>query len=491
MSDDICLLKWQKSFKEQALEDAKQIAETGECNYAGLFLVGPPGTGKSYALNDFVSTIRSLYPGLKIAMTATTGAASTRLNDAKTLATFLRIGGDSMKMHLHDEILRIIESRDPETIRETDILIIDESSMLGVTSYNNLDLCFKRVRKDPRPFGGMYIIFVGDPFQLPPVPQDSGGGIGRNTLTPVDSCLQSQYAGFRYVVANEMKRSEDSAVLQNTLLQFISPSPVVRNAAVLSMREHSYKGEMTIEQVLDYQQETGATILSRARLGDYGVENFNECAKARAKDQAGYTELPIAPVKQLHDSEDKEILKAIGGPRALAAEEDALKKRDSWTTEPHLCTKLPYMVRMKVDCDGNILVNGDMVEVLSVNNDQSVIVYSLRLKKKMVITRQVFKSEWVPAIAYEGYPLLPCSAMTVHKAQGATLEAGIIFDPRRGPNYDEYLAHALYTAFSRVKRIEDIRLTSYLSPLLDHPKIQAKLDYTWKLRYMKDYLRPT
>ena len=441
-------------------------------------------------MNNIVANIKRLYPALKIAMTATTGAASTRLNDAKTLATFLCIGGDSMKLHLIDEIRPIIVRSDPETIRTTDILIIDEVSMLSETHYGNLDLCFRSVRKDPRPFGGMYIIFVGDPFQLPPVPQDSGGGVGRNTRTFVESCLESQKAGFRYVVANDMKRAEDSVVLRNTLLQSINKDTSHRNTASSTLRGSCYHGEMTVDDVLDYQRETGATILSPAREGEYSVAHYNECAKARAKEQAGYMELAIPPVKKLHDPEDNDILKQINGARALAAEENALEKRDSWTTESHLCTKLPYMVRLKVNCGGKTLVNGDMVEVLSVNKDESVTVYSFRFKEKMVITRQLFKSEWVPAIGYEGYPLLPCSAMTIHKAQGATLEGGIIFEVRRGYG-DAYLAHAWYTAFSRVKRIEDIRLTSYLQDLLDHPHIQSKLDYTWKLPYMKDYLRPS
>jgi len=333
------------------------------------------------------------------------------------------------------------------------------------------------------------MIFVGDPFQLPPVPQDSGGGCGRNTRTFVESCLESQNAGFRYVVANEMKRSEDSAVLRNTLLQIISNSTADRNTASSNLRALCYHGEMTVDDVLDYQRETGATILSPAREGEYSVAHYNEAAKARAKEQPGYTELAIPPVKKLHDPEDKDILKAIGGPRALAAEENALEKRDSWTTDTHLCTKLPYMVRLKVNCHGKTLVNGDIVEVLTVNKDESVTVYSFRFKERMVITRQLFKSEWVPAIAYEGYPLLPCSAMTIHKSQGSTLEGGIIFEVRRGYG-DAYLAHMWYTAFSRVKRIENIRLTSYLQDLLDHPHIQGKLTYTWKLPYMKDYLRP-
>lgn len=483
------LMPWQKTFKEVCMEDVKKIAETGSCHYSGIFLAGPPGTGKSFALNDFVATVKKLYPTLQIAMTATTGAASTRLKDAKTLATFLSIGGDSMKLHLIEEILPIIVKRNPERVAHTHILIIDEVSMLSMTHYSNLDICFRRVRNDPRPFGGMYVIFVGDPYQLPPIPQDAGGGIGRDTRTFVESCLESQNAGFRYVVANQMKRSEESFLLQNTLLQTISDSPIDRNNATATLRNNCYHGEMSVDDVLDLQQETGATILSPAREGEHSVAHYNDRARTRAKNQPGYQEIPISPVRKLHSSSDAKILKAIGGEGALAAEEKALEKRDSWTTDLYLCTKLPYMVRLKVEYNGKTLVNGDIVEVYRVNKDESVVIFSFRFKEEMIITRQQFKSEWEPSIGYEGYPLLPCSAMTIHKAQGATLESGIIFEVRRGYG-DAYLAHMWYTAFSRVKHIDDIRLTSYIQDLLDHPLVQKKLSYTRKLPYMKDYLRP-
>lgn len=489
MSDDLNLMEWQKKFMQECLEDMKEIAETGNCRNTGIFLVGPPGTGKSYALNELVKRIKNLYPNLRIATTATTGSASTRLKDAKTLATFLTIGGDAMKLHLIEDILPIMVKRNPARVTETRVLITDEVSMLSITHYNNLDICFRRIRNDPRPFGGMYVIFVGDPYQLPPIPQDAGGGCGRDTRTFVESCLESDNPGFRYIVANQMKRSEESSLLQNTLLQTISDSSTDRNNATATLRDNCYHGEMSVDDVLDLQQETGATILSPAREGEHSVAHYNDRAKARAKNQPGYQEIPISPVRKLHSSSDAKILRAIGGERALASEEKALESRDSWTTESHLCTKLPYMVRLKVEYNGKTLFNGDIVEVIRVNKDESVVVYSFRFKEEMTITRQQFKSEWEPSIGYEGYPLLPCSAMTIHKAQGATLECGIIFEVRRGYG-DAYLAHMWYTAFSRVKRIEDIRLTSYLQDLLDHPLIQNKLVYTRKLRYMKDYLRP-
>ena len=135
-----------------------------------------------------------------------------------------------------------------------------------------------------------------------------------------------------------------------------------------------------------------------------------------------------------------------------------------------------------------------MCEVISYDKKtESAQVYLRTLKRTVTISRYDFRSEWVTDMGYSALPLIRSSAMTVHKAQGATLPA-IIFEHR--PMYlsetHEYVPHMLYTAFSRVKRISDIRLMTQLPPnILSSKSVQAKLDMIWKLPYMKDYLKPT
>ena len=56
-----------------------------------------------------------------------------------------------------------------EVWKETDILVVDEVSMLSLKLFNMLNDIGKAIRVNPRPFGGIQLIFSGDFYQLPPV----------------------------------------------------------------------------------------------------------------------------------------------------------------------------------------------------------------------------------------------------------------------------------------------------------------------------------
>ena len=59
--------------------------------------------------------------------------------------------------------------------KETEILVIDEISMVSAELFDKLSFIGSRVRGDPRPFGGLQLILCGDFFQLPPI------GVGSRT----------------------------------------------------------------------------------------------------------------------------------------------------------------------------------------------------------------------------------------------------------------------------------------------------------------------
>lgn len=489
--EEVILLQWQRDFKKTVIGDLEK-RKRGEKTPAGTVVAGPPGTGKSFGVNDVVKEIIKSFPELMIAVTATTGAAATRLNGAKTLASWLSIGGEAMKLHNLEAILPVILDKNPKTLRNTCILIIDEVSMLSQRHLFHLKTIIEQVREDPQSYGGIYMILIGDPFQLPPVAHDLGPGIYRNVTEFVPSCLETQYADFNYVVANKMKRSEDDPKLQQVLLQLISPDQIVRASAIQTILDECLRGggTMTPYQILALHRETGAVILSNVREGEYSVNSYNYADEQSLKETEGYEEFTVEPVARTHDPNDKELIKKVGGKLQLQAEEYALLSRDTFLTEPKVRTNTPYMVRVNTVVDGTSLVNGDTGNVIRINDDASLEFYSHRHKKEVTIRPVQLPSEWIPEIGFCGYPIIRASAITVHKAQGATFHNGIIVDMRR-IYYDNYMAHKLYTALSRVKRLKDIYLVSYILPgFLDDPTITKKLQYIWKLDYMKEYLRP-
>ena len=148
-------------------DEALAILESGQ----SVLLTGAAGTGKTYLLRKFIKRARE--DGRAVSVTATTGLAATHLNGA-TIHAWSGIG-------VHDELpkkhlLKMGKQR-RDIITKTDVLIIDEISMLHDFRLDLVDEVLRHVREDDAPFGGVQVVLCGDFFQLPPVNrQDSRQG---------------------------------------------------------------------------------------------------------------------------------------------------------------------------------------------------------------------------------------------------------------------------------------------------------------------------
>jgi ATP-dependent exoDNAse (exonuclease V) alpha subunit len=128
-----------------------------------VFLTGPAGTGKTFVLKEFINLSRG--SGKHVAVTATTGIAATHLGGS-TIHSWSGIGVHDFLPHGFFEHLS--KSR-REIIERTDVLIIDEISMMHDYRFDMIDEIARVVRKVDEPFGGIQVIISGDFFQLPPV----------------------------------------------------------------------------------------------------------------------------------------------------------------------------------------------------------------------------------------------------------------------------------------------------------------------------------
>ena len=128
-----------------------------------VLLTGPAGSGKTYVLNQFIRQAK--HEGKHVSVTATTGLAATHLGGT-TIHSWSGIG-------VHDELSDdfedyLLKSR-RDIIETTDVLVIDEISMLHDYRLDMVDTVCRVVRDDDRPFGGIQVVLCGDFFQLPPV----------------------------------------------------------------------------------------------------------------------------------------------------------------------------------------------------------------------------------------------------------------------------------------------------------------------------------
>lgn len=126
-------------------------------------LTGPAGTGKTFVLNQFIRLAK--YEGKHVSVTATTGLAATHLGGT-TIHAWSGIGvHDSLPDHFAEHLAKGRK----EIIAKTDILIIDEISMLHDFRLDMVDEVCRVVRERDEPFGGIQVVMSGDFFQLPPI----------------------------------------------------------------------------------------------------------------------------------------------------------------------------------------------------------------------------------------------------------------------------------------------------------------------------------
>ena len=131
----------------------QQLAFDKYVSGENIFITGPGGSGKSYLIKKIASHARQ--NGKKIAICAMTGCAAILLNcGAKTMHSWSGIGlarGDENII-----VTRIITNKFKRNFwKYTDVLVLDEVSMLSSKLFNLLDLIGQRVRKSPLPFGGI------------------------------------------------------------------------------------------------------------------------------------------------------------------------------------------------------------------------------------------------------------------------------------------------------------------------------------------------
>ena len=136
---------------------------------ANVMLTGQAGAGKSYTINKFVE--ESKRRRKKVVVTATTGLAATQIGGS-TIHSWSGIGLDN---HLHEDYIYTISETRKKAMRKTDVLIIDEISMMHDYNLDMIDQAMRIVRENDKPFGGLQVILVGDFFQLPPVQQGGAG----------------------------------------------------------------------------------------------------------------------------------------------------------------------------------------------------------------------------------------------------------------------------------------------------------------------------
>ena len=408
-----------------------------------IFLTGPGGTGKTHL-------IRSIYKDAiankkAVQVCALTGCAALLLDcNAKTVHSWAKIG---LGKGTNDENLcKIIKFRKTKPWLSTKLLIIDEVSMMSMRLFELLDYLGRKIRKKDQPFGGIQVIFSGDFYQLPPVPDKDDPDTARFCF---ESPLWSQTFKRQIELRHNYRQSGDSSLV-----------------SVLNQIRQGFLCEQGHELLVSrLGHGTGGLAVKPTQLfpRKYSVELINqaEMSKLAAEDE-DYLYEPVLV---------REGISPRVSEREIEEEEAWMTKHGLFDELVHLKKGAQVMCIANIDledakiCNGSVGVVMDFVAVADNVDLYPLVRFSNGTER--IMARHSWPSENIKGLYISQVPLILAWAITIHKAQGATLDHMQI---DVGSDVFEY--GQTYVGLSRVRSLEGLYITSFIPEKIKaNPKV--------------------
>lgn len=384
---------------------------------SNILILGPAGTGKSTFINYLKSASK------KRIICACPTAVSALNVGGQTIHSLFQI---QPRDFILPEFLKL-KAKPRNILNATDVLIIDEISMVAPDLLDAIDILARMARRNNEPFGGIQIVAIGDLFQLPPV-------ITREATQYYTSEYGHPNAYFFdsnvYHRANFTKYNFDFVYRQNDL-------PLLENLVQLRNNDTTSLDFFNACRIDDVTRRANAVLITPFRAV---AERINATRLAQIN------ETPVVYNGVLTGSFSE---RDVPAPLALELKVGALvvfvKNGDKWHNGSM------GLVRSLSAREITVQLLSDSRDTVSVKPDKWEKIEYTRDENDRLIENEIG--------AYKQFPLTLGYAMTIHRAQGKTLDA-VVVDISRGA-----FAHGqTYVALSRTRRSTDMHIATPLRP---------------------------
>lgn len=382
------------------LDSYQQQAFAAVMKMRNVFVTGSGGCGKSHFIRQLVAWLEGRRRR-KVAIVTPTGVTAVLIG-GRTFASYFGFGVQSLSPPAMWNLIKA-KKHVLKRLRAVSVLIFDEISMVSAELLDAANYCCQmaRNRAPNAPFGGIQLVVCGDFSQLPPVQ-------GRFAFHA--QCWPTLQLRYVELLGNHRQASDE---LFHRVLHDVRrgiASQLVRNALKSRVR---------------------------APLEDPRAKPTELCSRradAERINAAHLQQLP-ADTERTFEAKFKWSLKGSMYPDAVKAREEQIAK--NMVTPPLLRLRLGALVMLTCNLDlEEGLANGSTGEVVSFDGDDGepvvrFFVANDRSGKSGYVQRKISRNRWEcvdraatppTRVYYVQVPLLLCYAITIHKAQGATLD---------------------------------------------------------------------
>lgn len=398
-------------------ETQSELFDLIENTHTNVFIQGQAGTGKS----TFINYLKK-YSDKRIRIVCPTAVASINIGGTTIHSLFKLPFSD---FFIFDELLKEPRKKLKSILNKTDLLIIDEVSMVRPDMLDIIDLLSKQARGKEEPFGGLQVLLIGDLCQLPPVIKSNAYHVFKEAYghrMPYFFDANAYKAGnFEKVELTKVYRQSDKELLKNLI-------KIRENKDVDEAVEYFNTCKIEDEDILN----TAMTITPYKSV----AENMNQ---KRLGELTTPVHTYVCQTKGTFDDS-----KESPAPRVLTLKEGALVIFNK-NNPPQWINGTSGIIEKLEDDSITVKILNTGISVAVKREEWKNYQYDYDRETGTVIEKEVG--------SFIQFPLQLGYALTIHKAQGKTLDK-VVIDLNRGA-----FAHGqLYVALSRTRTKADIHL---------------------------------